>query len=245
MNLMVELRDRLDEADKTACLDTIREIIRISNLARRQGILALETEGRECENMLMQIGFLMIADGREPGDVARVFENLIIAGDFRGTDLLMRLIISEGILRIQTGENPRFLVIRLLAMLGEDFLIHTDEIMEYAAQSMENIDNTLQIISRKALTPQSAAFEHTILTANRHALFHILSGTQHHTLVAALSGCSISAIYKIGDCVSINTYENICEDILRAAKLPPDYVQQAQDMILARIEMLRARGEII
>jgi len=127
-DLMMKFHDCLTDADREACLPAIERLIRLSNICRAYGILPLEAEAANEECIFMKTGLKLIIDGRNPEAVAQILRSLILAGDFHGTALLRRLIIAEGILSIQNGENTQFLVLRLGAMLGEQYLKCTEEL---------------------------------------------------------------------------------------------------------------------
>lgn len=68
---------------KTNELDTIKSIISLSNLARREGLLALEESANSLEDEFMKKGIMLIVDGTDPELVRSILEAELINVDSR------------------------------------------------------------------------------------------------------------------------------------------------------------------
>lgn len=68
------------KADETA---TIKSIIELSNLARREGLLALEESANNLEDEFMKKGVMLIVDGTDPELVRSILEAELINVDAR------------------------------------------------------------------------------------------------------------------------------------------------------------------
>ncbi|MGN0390315.1 MAG: motility protein A, partial [Wujia sp.] len=68
------------KADETA---TIKSIIELSNLARREGLLALEESANSLEDEFMKKGIMLIVDGTDPELVRSILEAELINVDAR------------------------------------------------------------------------------------------------------------------------------------------------------------------
>lgn len=64
-------------------LDTIKSIISLSNLARREGLLALEESANSLEDEFMKKGIMLIVDGTDPELVRSILEAELINVDSR------------------------------------------------------------------------------------------------------------------------------------------------------------------
>lgn len=107
--------------DKERSLDTVHRMIALTNLTRTYGIEALAEEMEQEGNSFLRISVNLLLDGVDPVSVRQILQNLVWAGQYRGHDLLNRLLIAEGILSIQYGESPRMLAMKLSSMLGENY----------------------------------------------------------------------------------------------------------------------------
>lgn len=71
---------------KTPNLDpvgTIKQIIELSNVARKEGLLALEESGNTLEDPFMKKGILLIVDGTDPELVRDILEAELVNADAR------------------------------------------------------------------------------------------------------------------------------------------------------------------
>lgn len=64
-------------------LETIKSIIDLSNLARREGLLALEESANSLEDAFMKKGIMLIVDGTDPELVRSILEAELINTDTR------------------------------------------------------------------------------------------------------------------------------------------------------------------
>lgn len=104
------------DAEKDACLETVVEILHLWDIIRRDGLLAVgcvraDQEAdpffRTCLRDLSDI----IGSENEPL-MEELFTTYLVAGDYRGADLLRNVVIAEGLLLIpkvfQDETMPRF-----------------------------------------------------------------------------------------------------------------------------------------
>lgn len=111
--------------EKILCMETVKKLLRLLDVARREGILKLEETifEKEYESPpLIQIGALLIIDGTDPEHVKSILENYIISSDLTNKEFLENILIYNAILAIQQGENPRCIEERLCSLFGLDFI---------------------------------------------------------------------------------------------------------------------------
>lgn len=108
--------------DKLECLDTLKDIIFLANLARKEGILILEKEMNKNYPVLLKKGieFLLTNDSIEK--VQTILFNYIIVEDYRGKDFLKSMIIAEGIIAIGSLYNPRTIEEILISYFDNEFI---------------------------------------------------------------------------------------------------------------------------
>lgn len=121
---MIQLEDRplyaCSVAEKETLLIDIAQILRLSKVARDEGLLALEYEAAKISCKFTVRGLLLIVDGTDPGLVKGILETAVFFGEATGAELLRLAIITEGLLSIQAGELFQILKVKLLAFLGEE-----------------------------------------------------------------------------------------------------------------------------
>jgi flagellar motor component MotA len=66
------------------------------------------------------LGILLVVEGNEASQVENCLLTALHAGEYRGVELVKRLIIVTGVMSIHEGENPSTLEILLSTYLGEE-----------------------------------------------------------------------------------------------------------------------------
>jgi len=110
-------------SEKEACLPVIDRMIECARLIQSTTIQTPEQWVKKHDDGFMTFMFLLVREGISPALVKDIVETLINADDYTGFELLKRLIVLEGVLLAQAGENLQTIRIKLTAMLGEQFLI--------------------------------------------------------------------------------------------------------------------------
>lgn len=147
------------ESEKKELMPLVQNLVAMSFLARRFGLLALEdyADDRSVQMpFLLRKGLQLLVDGYEFDDIARIFDNYIESGAFVGKELLERLIIREAVRLIQDGTNPRLMCETMVSFFGESFVNFELDVedLHTAAQkcvifsktpkdAMQNIDNEM------------------------------------------------------------------------------------------------------
>jgi len=123
--LNFELRKLMEctKEEKLSCLPLIDSILELARSARHNGVLALEDRIPEFEDYLLKTGLSIMVDGCSVIDNKEVMDTLIVTSGKTGVALMRQMIIRDGIVAIQEGENPGFIAKRLNAYLGEDLIV--------------------------------------------------------------------------------------------------------------------------
>jgi hypothetical protein len=106
--------------EKRECLNLVSELIALSKVARRNGLLSLVPYTENNSSFLLRKGLQLVVDGVNPQVTREVLESYILSGDYRGKELLERCIILEGVAAIQKGLHPKVAKEFLLSFLGEE-----------------------------------------------------------------------------------------------------------------------------
>ena len=102
-------------------LEAVKRIKELNNIARREGLLALEEavvadKSIPVENFLRQF-IILIVDGTDESDVINLGWSRYYSSLVTDYEALQCLIYLEGVLSIQAGNNPRVLEEKLNMML--------------------------------------------------------------------------------------------------------------------------------
>ena len=98
----------------------IEEITDLAKAARADGLLAIEDRIEELSAPLLKMGVSLVCDGYDPEIIRTTLTNSLLLLDDGADEFLKRMIIIEGVLGIQSGDNPAALKTALTAFLGED-----------------------------------------------------------------------------------------------------------------------------
>jgi hypothetical protein len=113
-------RIKCSDEDKRQCLWLVGEVITLAKKARNLGLMSLVDYMEQCQNYFLKKGLTLIVDGEKPQAVREILELYILAGGYRGKDLLERCVILEGLMGIQNGLSPKRLTELLLSFFGEE-----------------------------------------------------------------------------------------------------------------------------
>lgn len=114
--------NRCGKKDKKEAIKVIAEIAALGNITRRNGLLELVEVIEHLSCDFLKIGIQMIVDGVDPSLVKQTMLKVLFTEGFKGAEFLKRLIITEGVLSIQSRDSAYFIKMKLFSFLGEKFL---------------------------------------------------------------------------------------------------------------------------
>lgn len=129
------------KSDKKKILPSIELILRLSQKARREGLLSVEDDVPSVEPLFLKNGLRLVIDGCDPEEVRELLLAGIHAGRFSGKELLLRMIAANGVLGIQEGISPNLLRRKLYACLGEEFEPDAESDSTPSSAVIENEDS--------------------------------------------------------------------------------------------------------
>lgn len=135
-------KSKCSSDEKKECLALVSELVALSKVARRNGLLSLVPYAEKSASFLLRKGLHLIVDGVNPQVTREVLESYILSGDYSGKDLLERCIILEGVAAIQKGLHPKVAKEYLLSFLGEESYAVYEE--KYTDQSKDTLETYLQ-----------------------------------------------------------------------------------------------------
>lgn len=83
----------------------------LAEKATKQGLLSLETELSNISDPFFNLGLQLIIDRVEADNMRDILDSDIYYNESNGRQLLKKIIIREGLLRIQAGDTPRNVLI--------------------------------------------------------------------------------------------------------------------------------------
>jgi len=113
--------------DKNGMMELIAEIIVLGNVTRRCGLLELEKMLNKISCDFLKIGIRLILKGIPPNIIEETMIKIVYAENYTGAELFKRLIIIEGVLSIQNGDDRHIIKMNLFSIFGEKTLLEITE----------------------------------------------------------------------------------------------------------------------
>lgn len=227
------------EVDKEKCIPLIEEIMRLSETARKQGLLILEDDLHTIKDPYLKMGIRLVIDGTEPELVEEILDRIIFFSNAASERVLEYCIMRTGILAIQTGNNPHILHHQLYAYIGMEFIDEYLELLDVEPEPRE-----LMVNSNFVPLDLSLEFNYLFTRLDDFSIQRMLREIDLAVLVYALANVSIECEEKILKNISSRAAYILAEDRqIRSIGLE-DCVEN-QKMILDLYERLVEMGEII
>ncbi len=194
-------RSKCSEREKHQCMKLVADLVSLSIMARRNGLLSLIQVSEQSSSFLLNKGLQLVVDGVTPEVVRNVMESYIISGDYTGKALLERCIILEGVVAIQQGLHPKVTKELLLSFLGEDnYEIYQ---IEFEAGSEKSLKSFLKKNEdTSASSSKGTKLDQIILKLDHDAMEQFLMEINTDDLAKSLKGMGGQAQIKIFDNLS-------------------------------------------
>jgi len=244
MILSWDMAERLQcgEKEKQGALDIISALVEASEKARREGLLALEDDIEEYRHPLLRLGMSLVVDGTDPKIIREILEARILSENRRGGEFLEQILIYQGCLSIQAGDNPRVLTTRLFAFLGEEGDRLKDDYYQntFVVKQKEHLE---QFVRGSTYFPEIASELGSILEYNDSAVQKILREIDMNTLGKILLGADSDVRRKIVQNMSEEAAFLLVEEVYQIPLVKSD-VRENCEKFWNLLETLKEQGEI-
>lgn len=105
--------------DQESLVGLVLQLKSLSELVTKQGLLALENELPAIKDPFLNLGVQLIIDRVESENIEDILDSDIYYNESNGRELLKKVIIREGLLRLQAGDTPRNVLICTKIFLGK------------------------------------------------------------------------------------------------------------------------------
>ena len=237
-------RIQCSTAEKKECMTLVAEIVAMANKAKRNGLLSLVQEAEDTSHFLLHKGLQLVLEGVNPQMVKQALHYYILAGKYRGKELLERCIITEGVLAIQNGVNPTIIKELLVSLFGETSY-ETYE-LEYGDKKNDRLNAFFKKIEKsRAATPLSSKLGHTIMQLNNQTIQQCLKEISTVDLARALKGIEGKAQIKVFKNLPKRSAAILQETVEHLDLMRESEMTEAQEKVLMIISDLENRGEIL
>ncbi len=233
-------------SDKQEALSTFDKILELSQKARCSGLLSLEPEIDTVQPEIFKKSLQLLIDGIESGYIKEILMNYTLCEGYKGKELLIRLLIIEGVLAIQQGVQTAILREKLSSFFGEDYIgeIQKHCGMDSKAQS-EKIDAFLNKNQNKSVIyKETSLLEEPLGRMDSRSLQRLLREINVLTLAIALTGASHTIQSKVIKNIS-KKFAIVLIDEINAMKAPIiSEISDCQKQILETMHHLQKQGDI-
>ncbi len=105
--------------DQETLVPIVLQLKKLSEVVAKQGVLALENELPQIKDSFLNLGVQLIIDKIEAENIKDILDSDIYYNQSNGRELLKKIIIREGLLRIQAGDTSRNVLICTKVFLGK------------------------------------------------------------------------------------------------------------------------------
>jgi hypothetical protein len=232
-------KSKCSDREKQQCMKLVADLVNLSVMARRNGLLSLIQIAEQKSSFLLSKGLQLVVDGVNPQVVRDVMENYILSGDYAGIDLLERCIILEGVSAIQQGFHPKVTKEFLLSFLGEDnYEIYQKE---YEGGNRESLELYLKEIEDiPAFSAKGSKLDRFILDLNDEAIERFLMEINTNDLAKLLKGMGGQAQIRIFNNLSKKAAYGLKDTLEDLDSIDDAELSAVQDMVFEIISDLQA-----
>ena len=233
-------KSKCSDSEKLQCMKLIDDLVNLSIMARRNGLLSLIQVAEQGTSFLLNKGLQLVVDGVNPQVVRDIMENYIISGDYDGIDLLERCIILEGVTAIQQGFHPKVTKEFLLSFLGEDnYEIYQKE---YGGGSQESLKSYLrEIEDTPASSSKGSLLDQAILNLDNDDIEKFLMEINTADLAKTLKGMGGQAQIKIFNNLSQKAASGLKDSLDNLDSVDETELSEIQELILEIILDIQAQ----
>ena len=223
------IQTKLDEEQKKECYNllaaTTEKVLELCNLARKEGLLALEEETQNLEELQnekhLKSMMMLIVDGTDPELVEEISTARMFASNMQGAEELNYLIMLIGCLSLQRGENPRIIEEKLLALLPKEAVdVYRERQKKKEAEEVLSVDSMEKYYQGGiAVQPEDAFYyevkiaDYAIRTIDDRGIQRVLRDVDNCDITIAMKGLSGEARRRLLQGMSKRLAAMIIEDM--------------------------------
>jgi hypothetical protein len=233
-------RIRCSEQDRRNCMHLVSEILKLAKKARLLGLLSLIESIEACPHPFLKKGLQFIVDGERPPAVREILEITILAGGFRGRELLERCIILEGLMAIQAGLNPHSIKQLLLSFLGEELALAYEA--EFGNGNGEKWDGMLNAKRpARSSNPLPSSLNLLFNGLSDDAIQDFLKEINTHDLAKVFKQMNAKTQKRVFKTLPQRAAAFLRETLEQLGQVPPSELTEAQERVEAVLKELLQR----
>ena len=129
-DLSLAAKAACSKEDQKTLVSIIKTLRDLGGKAKKKGLLALEDEQGALKDPFLRVGLQLIIDQSDPEMVRDILDSDIYYNESNGRELLKKILVREGLLRIQAGETARNILLCTKIFLGKLSPEEFDQLMK-------------------------------------------------------------------------------------------------------------------
>lgn len=118
-DLALAAKAACSKEDQESLVPLILSLKELGDKAKKKGMLSLEDDLGSIQDNFLKIGIQLIIDKTNSDVVSDILDSDIYYNESNGRELLKKIIIREGLLRIQAGDTSRNIFLCTRIFLGK------------------------------------------------------------------------------------------------------------------------------
>ncbi len=118
-DLALAAKAACSQEDQESLVEIIKALRNLGQIGKKRGLLALEEEQATITDPFIQMGLQLIVDQTAPEMVRDILDSDIYYNESNGRELLKKILVREGLLRIQAGDTARNILLCTRVFLGK------------------------------------------------------------------------------------------------------------------------------
>jgi len=118
-DLSLAAKSACSREDQLLLVPLVIQLKELAEKSKKSGLLSLENELSQISDPFLKLGVQLIIDKTDPANMKDILDSDIYYNESNGRELLKKIILREGLLRIQEGDTPRNVLICTKIFLGK------------------------------------------------------------------------------------------------------------------------------
>ena len=240
---------RLRNADSglDKIIDAAKQIMKLADLARRNGLLILEDTVETIPSDYLRQLILLVVDGTFPAAIAEIGTNIYWTKAPDGADAMADYMYLRGMLGIQNGDNPRLLEHILVSLMPVGLHQEYRAQMEILHQNeeVEKLFDVNPTFQDYGVWESIHALEETVSRLPDRCIQRVLRELDNMDLAICIYVIQQDIRKKILENISAGLTHAIMEDVALCASVSEKDVAARVAKMLNTVHTLQEAGEII
>lgn len=228
-------------------IDAAKNLMKLADLARKEGLLALEDMAQTISSDFLRQLILLVVDGNFPEIIAEIGTNIYWTKAPDNADAMIDYMYLRGMLGIQNGDNPRVLESILMSLMPTELHQEYRSQMEVLHQKkdVEKLFSIHPTFQNSDICESIHNLEKMVRNLHNRCIQRVLRELDNKDLAICIYVLQQETRKKILDNLSTGLAHAIMEDVALCSSVSEKDVDTSVTKILNTINALLESGEIV